>query len=199
MGAKRHGISLQVVYSIHSQLTNEYWEQVRCWVEHEKRNSIHLYLQATMYYFVPYILSTRGFHWQEKLALFTNEKIGSTIPAKSWKVQLISHIKHTCSIFFHMCCYGFSQGWKSLYNTTVCIISEGGKEWGGSLIPFHAWILKKYSCVTTTINCVSHVTDLEGKTSNYSSCVQCCRKIFRFSRNVRKHSQVMSSGGLMNT
>ena len=101
--------------------------------------------------------------------------------------------------FFHMCCYGFSQGWKALYNTTVCIISEGGKEWGGgSLIPFHAWILKKYSCVTNTINCVSHVTDLEGKTSNYSSCVQCCRKIFRFSQNVRKHSQVMSSGGLMN-
>ena len=129
MGTKRRGISLQVFYSIHSQLTNEYREQVRCWVEHKKRNSIHLYLQATMYYFVPYI-STRGFHWLEKLALFTNEKIGSTIPAKSWKVQLISHINTHAKLyyFFHMCCYGFSQGWKSLYNTT----SEGGKEWGGA-------------------------------------------------------------------
>ena len=145
MGTKRHGISLQVVNSIHSQLTSDYRKQVRCWVEHEKRNSIHLYFQATMYYFVPYI-STRGFHWLEKLALFMNEKIGSTIPAKSWKVQLISHIKHTCKIivFFHMCCYGFSQGWKSLYNTTVCIISVGGKEWGGAWSHFMPEFWKKF-------------------------------------------------------
>ena len=40
-----------------------------------------------------------------------------------------THMQNYC-IFF-TCCYGFSQGWKSLYNTTVCIISEGGKEWGG--------------------------------------------------------------------
>ena len=199
MGTRRHGISLQVFYSIHSQLTSEYRKQVRCWVEHEKRNSIHLYLQATMYYFVPY-MSTRGFHWLEKLALFTNEKIGSTIPAKSWKVQLISHIKHTCKIivfFSHVLLWLFS-GLEILVQHHSLYNKWGWQRVGGSLIPFHAWILKKYSCVTNTINCVSHVTDLEGKTSNYSSCVQCCRKIFRFSRNVRKHSQVMSSGGLMN-
>ena len=110
MGTRRHGISLQVFYSIHPQLKSDYRKQVRCWVEHEKRNSIHLYLQATMYYFVPY-MSTRGFHWLKNLALFMNEKIGSTIPAKSWKVQLISHIKHTCKIivfFSHVLLWLFS-------------------------------------------------------------------------------------------
>ena len=142
----------------------------------------------------------RGFLWQEKLALFTNEKIGSTIPAKSWKVQLISHIKHTCKIivfFSHVLLWLFS-GLEILVQHHSLYNKWGWQRVGGSLIPFHAWILKKYSCVTNTINCVSHVTDLEGKTSNYSSCVQCCRKIFRFSQNARKHSQVMSSGGLMN-
>ena len=132
MGTKRRGISLQVFYSIHSQLTNEYREQVRCWVEHKKRNSIHLYLQATMYYFVPYI-STRGFHWLEKLALFTNEKNRINNSCKKLEGAVDkpyqTHMQNYC-IFF-TCCYGFSQGWKSLYNTTVCIISEGGKEWGG--------------------------------------------------------------------
>ena len=133
MGTKRHGISLQVVNSIHSQLTSECREQVRCWVEHEKRNSIHLYLQATMYYMLFLI-------WAKRLSL--TRKVGII---HEWKNRINNsckklegavdkpyqtHMQNYC-IFFHMCCYGFSQGWKSLYNTTVCIISEGGKEWGG--------------------------------------------------------------------
>ena len=103
------------------------------------------------------------------------KKIGSTIPAKSWKVQLISHIKHTCKIivfFSHVLLWLFS-GLEILVQHHSLYNKWGWQRVGGSLIPFHAWILKKYSCVTNTINCVSHVTDLEGKTSNYSSCVQC--------------------------
>ena len=35
--------------------------------------------------------------------------------------QQIGDIKHTWKniLFFHVCCYGFSQGWKSLYKTVV--------------------------------------------------------------------------------
>ena len=35
--------------------------------------------------------------------------------------QLIGDIKHTWknTIFFRVCCYGFSQDWKSFYNTVV--------------------------------------------------------------------------------
>ena len=105
-----------------------------------------------------------------------------------------THMKNYC-IFFTCVVMAFLRTGNPCITPQVRVAKSGGDR---SLIPFHAWILKKYSCVTNTINCVSHVTDLEGETSNYSSCVQCCRKIFRFSRNVRKHSQVMSSGGLMN-
>ena len=46
---------------------------------------------------------------------------------REWRVtcqQLIGNIKHTWKniVFFHVCCYGFSQGWKSWYNTVVCMI-----------------------------------------------------------------------------
>ena len=39
--------------------------------------------------------------------------------------QLIGDIKHTWknTIFFHVCCCGFSQGWKLLYNTIVYMIN----------------------------------------------------------------------------
>ena len=39
--------------------------------------------------------------------------------------QLIGDIKHTWknTIFFDVCCYDFSQGWKSLYNTLVYMIN----------------------------------------------------------------------------
>ena len=38
--------------------------------------------------------------------------------------QLIGDIKHTWKniVIFHVCCHGFSQGWKSLYNTVVYMI-----------------------------------------------------------------------------
>ena len=38
--------------------------------------------------------------------------------------QLIDDIKHTRQniVFFYVCCFGFSQGWKSLYNTIVYMI-----------------------------------------------------------------------------
>ena len=38
--------------------------------------------------------------------------------------QLIGEIKHTWKsiVFFHVCCYGFSRGWKSVYNTVVYMI-----------------------------------------------------------------------------
>ena len=38
--------------------------------------------------------------------------------------QLIGDIKHTWKniLFFHVCCYDFSQGWKSLYNIVVYMI-----------------------------------------------------------------------------
>ena len=31
-------------------------------------------------------------------------------------------------VFFHVCCYGFSQGRKSLYNTVVYVIKDNVKE-----------------------------------------------------------------------
>ena len=31
-------------------------------------------------------------------------------------------------VFFHACCYGFSQGRKSLYNTVVYVIKDNVKE-----------------------------------------------------------------------
>ena len=34
----------------------------------------------------------------------------------------IKHVKNT--ILFHVCCYGFSQGWRSLYNTVVYMINH---------------------------------------------------------------------------
>ena len=41
-----------------------------------------------------------------------------------WRVSswfaISIHVKNT--IFFHLCCYGFSQGWKSLYNTAVYVL-----------------------------------------------------------------------------
>ena len=39
--------------------------------------------------------------------------------------QLVGDIKHTSknTTFFDMCCYDFSQGWKSLYNTLVYMIN----------------------------------------------------------------------------
>ena len=38
--------------------------------------------------------------------------------------QLIGYINtRKNTIFFHVCCYGFSQGRKSLYNTTVYVIN----------------------------------------------------------------------------
>ena len=37
----------------------------------------------------------------------------------SW-LAISTHVKNT--IFFHVCCYGFSQGQKSLYNTALYLI-----------------------------------------------------------------------------
>ena len=42
----------------------------------------------------------------------------SDVSAADWLYQ--HRWKNT--IFFHVCCYGFSQGWKSLYNTAVYVI-----------------------------------------------------------------------------
>ena len=44
-----------------------------------------------------------------------------------WRVNswlAISNIRLKKIAFFHVCCSGFSQGWKSLYNTAVYVISE---------------------------------------------------------------------------
>ena len=45
--------------------------------------------------------------------------------------RLIGDIKHTWknTIFFHVCCYGFCQSWKSLYNSLVYMIK-----------PYISWI-----------------------------------------------------------
>ena len=41
--------------------------------------------------------------------------------------QLIGYIKHTWKniVFFHVCGYGFPQGWKFLYNIVVYVINRG--------------------------------------------------------------------------
>ena len=39
---------------------------------------------------------------------------------RPWIENGEAHVKNT--IFFHVCCYGFSQDWKSLYNTVVYMI-----------------------------------------------------------------------------
>ena len=46
--------------------------------------------------------------------------------------QLIDDIKHTWKniVFFHVCCYGFSQGWKSLYDTVIYMIIHTFGIWG---------------------------------------------------------------------
>ena len=40
------------------------------------------------------------------------------VSAADWRYQ--THVKNT--VFFQVCSYGFSQGWKSLYNTVVYMI-----------------------------------------------------------------------------
>ena len=43
-----------------------------------------------------------------------------TLARKASDVQLIGDIKHVKNIvFLQVYCYGFSRGWKSLYNTVV--------------------------------------------------------------------------------
>ena len=99
-------------------------EQVICQVEDEK-TTFHISLQAIMYYFV-YHINTIALYWQEKSTLLMNEnkRIMSGAKGKwhvsSWLVILNTHEK--ILYFFHVCCYGFSQGWKSLYNTLVYVI-----------------------------------------------------------------------------
>ena len=39
---------------------------------------------------------------------------------RPWIENGEGQVKNT--IFFHACCYGFSQGWKSLYHTVVYMI-----------------------------------------------------------------------------
>ena len=43
----------------------------------------------------------------------------SDVSAADWRYQ--THVKKW--VFFNVCCYGFSQGWKSLYNTVVYMIN----------------------------------------------------------------------------
>ena len=101
-------------------------EQVLCQVEDEK-TKFHISLQAIMYYFV-YHINTIALYWQEKSTLLMNEnkRINLTEWCKRQVTcqQLIGNIKHTWKniVIFHVCCYGFSQGWKSLYNTLVYVI-----------------------------------------------------------------------------
>ena len=47
--------------------------------------------------------------------------------------QLISDIKYTWEsmVFIRVCCYGVSRGWKSLYNTVVCMTFVQKKKNGG--------------------------------------------------------------------
>ena len=45
---------------------------------------------------------------------------GSDVSAADWRYQ--THLKKYR--IFHVCCYGFSQGWKSLYNTVVYMIKK---------------------------------------------------------------------------
>ena len=40
------------------------------------------------------------------------------VSAADWRYQ--THVKKY--LIFPVCCYNFSQGWKSLYNTVVCMI-----------------------------------------------------------------------------
>ena len=67
MGARRYGISLR---------TGERSEQVRCRVEHEKRN----FISASNDVLFVYHINTITLYWQEKSTLSTNENEGSIIP-----------------------------------------------------------------------------------------------------------------------
>ena len=54
------------------------------------------------------------FFWQEKSTIFFQVCLILSISCwHTWKK----------AIFFHVCCYGFSQGWKSLYNT-ICYMKN---------------------------------------------------------------------------
>ena len=44
----------------------------------------------------------------------------SDVSAADWRYP--THVKNI--VFFHVCCYSFSQGWKSLYNTVVHMINR---------------------------------------------------------------------------
>ena len=46
------------------------------------------------------------------------------VPAADCRYQTRKKI-----IFFHVCCYSFSQSWKSLYNTIVYVINFGSVEY----------------------------------------------------------------------
>ena len=99
MGARRYGISLRVFNSIAYE-----WD-----VELNSRREIS-YIQATMYQFV-YLI----YHIHFKITGGPCNVIGS-----NW-CDLFT-IKNT--MFFHVCCYGFSQGWKSLCNTVVYMVNR---------------------------------------------------------------------------
>ena len=55
-----------------------------------------------------------------------DQVVQKTIDVSAADCQYQTHKKKI--IFFHVCCYRFSQGWKSLYNTIVYVINFGGVE-----------------------------------------------------------------------
>ena len=104
MGARRYGNSLRVFNSIAyewAQRTSE----MSSWTREEK---FHIYKQPCISLFILFITSILK-------SLGPCSMIGP-----NW-CDLFT-IKNT--IFFHVCCYGFSQGWKSLCNTVVYMVNR---------------------------------------------------------------------------
>ena len=66
--------------------------------------------------------------WIENGEGFSPRSFNLTESREGWVTcqQPIGDIKHTWknTISFHVCCYNFSWGWKSFYNTVVYVISK---------------------------------------------------------------------------
>ena len=71
------------------------------------------------------------------------KKLNFRVEHKLWKeisylqARVISDIEHMWknTIFFHVCCYGFCKGWKSLSNTVVYMMKSN----------FYLYIVNKWS------------------------------------------------------
>ena len=105
----------------------------KLWVTRAKEK-IHIYKQSCI---ILFIISTQwALHWPEKSTLLRNGNKRIDNPwikiLKSVGAEAQDENTSTCSmqelffswVFFHECCDGFSQGWKSMCNTIVYMINR---------------------------------------------------------------------------